>query len=186
MKKNKKGMSLVEVMVAMILATYAVLAGTAFFVRAFRISYDYSEYTFKLDRAVNFMEQKKQDSYAGNRFDNGTPYMSWSALRIHEPVSNGQWSSLMSSEVPSEFVTNANVNTNNYGGAALIRVGAFASWPIATENDAMSMTYNTSFNYGDSFTAAYNKHKEYNATELIMLRTYTARNAYIDLNTSSN
>ncbi|MDR1941649.1 MAG: prepilin-type N-terminal cleavage/methylation domain-containing protein [Endomicrobium sp.] len=57
--KKKKGMTLVEVMVAMLILSFAALGGVAFFVNAFKVNYNYMDFAFRLDHALRYVERIK-------------------------------------------------------------------------------------------------------------------------------
>lgn len=57
--KKKKGMSLVEVMVAMLILSIAILGGVSFFVSSFKVNYNYMDFATRLDHALRYVERAK-------------------------------------------------------------------------------------------------------------------------------
>ncbi|MCL2389882.1 MAG: hypothetical protein FWD54_04805 [Endomicrobia bacterium] len=64
MKTNNKGITLVEILVSFLLVALTLVAGTAFFVKAFRYSYLYSDVSFNLDTGTNILEKQKRNAMA--------------------------------------------------------------------------------------------------------------------------
>ena len=58
--QKQSGFTFVEVMVSMLIMGFALIAGFSFFVRAMRLTYNYSEYAHNLDFAVSNVELARQ------------------------------------------------------------------------------------------------------------------------------
>ncbi|MCL1973181.1 MAG: prepilin-type N-terminal cleavage/methylation domain-containing protein [Endomicrobia bacterium] len=57
--KAQKGMTLIEVMIAMLVLTIAMIGGISFFTSAYRIRYSYLEHANRLDHALRYVERLK-------------------------------------------------------------------------------------------------------------------------------
>ncbi|MDR1195685.1 MAG: prepilin-type N-terminal cleavage/methylation domain-containing protein [Endomicrobium sp.] len=57
--KNHKGMTLIEVMIAMLVLSIAMIGGISFFTSAYRINYSYMESANRIDHALRFVEKLK-------------------------------------------------------------------------------------------------------------------------------
>ncbi|MCL2026814.1 MAG: prepilin-type N-terminal cleavage/methylation domain-containing protein [Leptospirales bacterium] len=57
--KTQRGMTLIEVMVAMLVLSIAMLGGISFFTNAYRINYSYLEHANRLDHALRYVEKLK-------------------------------------------------------------------------------------------------------------------------------
>lgn len=56
---NQKGMTLIEVMVAMLVLSIAMIGGISFFTSAYRINYSYMESANRIDHALRYVEKLK-------------------------------------------------------------------------------------------------------------------------------
>lgn len=57
--KKQKGMTLIEVMVAMLVLSIAMIGGISFFTSAYRINYSYMESANRIDHALRYVEKLK-------------------------------------------------------------------------------------------------------------------------------
>lgn len=57
--KKQKGMTFVEVMVALLILSIAVLGGISFFISAFKVNYNYMDFANRLDHALRYVEKIK-------------------------------------------------------------------------------------------------------------------------------
>jgi len=73
MKKNNKGITLVEILVSFLLVALTLVAGTAFFIKAFKYSYLYSDVVFNIDTGANIFEKQKRNAMAAIIPSGSTP-----------------------------------------------------------------------------------------------------------------
>lgn len=171
--KNKiKGMSLVEVMVAMVLASVTMVYGTAFFIRAFNINYGYSEYMYHLDMAVNVLERQRR-GVASNRSNTtaGIPVTTALGVSYHAP--GGDLTSLCA-YADSVESTLFSGDYYDWGGKPLLMQVYYVSvWPV---NSVQASNFYSNKFMGINYIV--NKAKEISGTEIAALKTYYVRKGY--------
>ncbi len=192
--KNNKGLTLVEVMVAMLLAAITMTYGTTFFVKAFNLSFTQSDHEYNMELASNVLEQVRRSGY-GIIFN---PAGTTIATRFPEannwvPDFGGQnFTYLAPSGARVGFVSGSAINTringrtdgNNYAfHPQLVHYYVIVGWPLSTTLATAKTqieTVRAASGYANRLTAM-----RAVAANVIVLRTYFAKNIYFDFNNNS-
>lgn len=171
--KNKiKGMSLVEVMVAMVLASVTMVYGVSFFIRAFNINYGYSEYMYHLDMAVNVLERQRR-GVASNRSNTTAGIPVTTGLGVTYNAPGGELTALCAYADSVESIS----FSSNYDVWAskplLMQVYYVSVWPV---NSTQAKAFDKKRFMG--IKALVDKANEFPNTEIAALKTYYVRKGY--------
>ncbi|MDR2192063.1 MAG: prepilin-type N-terminal cleavage/methylation domain-containing protein [Endomicrobium sp.] len=128
MKNNEKGITMVEVMVSMLIASIVMTSGIAFFLRAFASNYRISDFVLAQDKSSSMVEEMQLFAIST---DDNTPSQSYSAneqvldWRI-ERIENGWVVHISAIADRIEFISGITTQT-----PALIQLFCFSMWPVS-------------------------------------------------------